>query len=356
MKNIKYIKEPGYIYDLFFLFVLHFNKDFCLTNFINYNQSAEDTEFFTKIENDFNDISEELFLFFYMQNNATCFIRQYYYEVFESYFTTTYNLEMVQSALRNTDEVITNLIKYYFMDITASELNESKRSTTAIGRLIRNSTYNDKLKNHLYSFFLEPVPLIQKLSYELMKNEFALSQFWDKNFNKVIELQGQLDIPDLANKLKQCKNYNINIEPFDDIYISICLAAKNCVQVYFYENKVVLLLGSDSQKYLDYLMVQNHLPELHVFGTALSEVNRIDILNLMLQKEEITIKDIEQELAFTGTNAYYHLSLMIKAGMIKSRNQGRTVLYSINKHYFDLVCKLLSDYSNNSLQERRSKQ
>ena len=356
MKNIKYIKEPGYIYDLFFLFVLHFNKDFCLTNFINYNKPAEETEFFTKIENDFNDISEDLYLFFYLKENNSCLMTKYYYREFSRYFTTTYNLETVQSALRNSDEVITNLIKYYFMDITASELNECKRSTTAIGRLIRNSTYNDKLKNHLYSFFLEPVPFIQKLSYELMKNEFALSQFWDKNFNKVIEFQDQIDVPNLTNKLKQCKSRNVNIEPFDDIYISICLAAKNCIQADFYENKVLLLLGSDSQNHLDYLTGQNYLPELHVLGTALSEVNRIDILNLILQKEEITIKDIEQELAFTGTNAYYHLSLMIKAGMVKTRNQGRTVLYSINKHYFDLVCKLLSDYSNNSLQERRSKQ
>lgn len=353
MKNIKYIKEPGYIYDLFFLFVLHFNKDFCLTNFINYNKSAEDTDYFNKIENDFNDISDEMYLFFYLKENNDCLMTKYYYRAFSHYFTTTYNLETVQSALRNTDEVLSNLIKYYFMDISEAELNECKRSVTAMGRLIRDSLYNDKLKSHLYSFFLEPAPLIQKLSYELMKIEFALSQFYNTNYNKVTELQGQIDIQDLTNKLKQCKNCNMNIESFDDIYISICLSAKNCIQTHFYENKVLLLLGSDSQNQLDYLTGQNYLPELHVFGTAVSEVNRIDILDLMLQKEEITIKDIEQELAFTGTNAYYHLSLMIKAGMIKTRNQGRTVLYSINKHYFDLVCKLLNKYSNNSLQERR---
>lgn len=352
MKNIKYIKEPGYIYDLFFLFVLHFNKDFCLSNFINYNKSAADTDYFNKIENDFNDISEDLLLFFYLKDNVTCFMTQYYYQAFSPYFTTTYNLETVQSALRNTDEVISNLIKYYFMDISEAELNECKRSVTALGRLIRDSSYNDKLKSHLYSFFLEPVPFIQTLSYELMKIEFELSQFYNKNYNKVTEIQGQIEIQDLTNKLKQCKTCKMNIEPFDDIYISICIPAKNCMQAYFYENRVVLLLGSDSQDYMDYLTIQNHLPELHVFGNALSEVNRIDILNLMLEREEITIKDIEQELAVTGTNAYYHLSLMIKAGMIKTRNQGRTVLYSIDKHYFDLVCKLLSKYSN-SLQERR---
>lgn len=345
MKNIKYIKEPGYIYDLFFLFVLHFNKDFCLTNFINYNQSAEDTEYFNKIENDFNDISEELFLFFYLKDNVTCFMTQYYYEAFGAYLTTTYNLEMVQSALRNTDEVITNLIKYYFMDITASELNECKRSTTAIGRLIRNSTYNDKLKSHLYSFFLEPVPLIQKLSYELMKNEFALSQFYNKNYNKVTEIQGQINIQDLTNKLKQCKSYEIDIDAFNDIYISMCSLFQNCIRVQFYTDKTVILLGVGYNSYINYLICRTTLPEINTFGNAISENNRVDILDLIVQKNEITIKDIEQELGITGTNAYYHLSLMIKANLIQTRNQGRTVLYSINRQYFSSVCKILNKYT-----------
>ena len=61
--------------------------------------------------------------------------------------------------------------------------------------------------------------------------------------------------------------------------------------------------------------------------------------------EEITIKDLEQEFGFTGTNAYYHLSLMIKAGLLKTRNRGRVVLYSINKDYFKSLCDLLGKYS-----------
>ncbi len=345
MKNIKYIKEPGYIYDLFFLFVLHFNKDFCLTNFIDYSKPAEETDYFNKIENDFNDISEDLFLFFYLKDNVTCFMTQYYYEAFSPYFTTTYNLEMVQSALRNTDEVISNLIKYYFMDISEAELNECKRSVTAMGRLIRDSSYNDKLKSHLYSFFLEPVPFIQKLSYELMKNEFALSQFYNKNYNKVTEIQGQIDIQDLTNKLKQCKSYEIDLDTFNDIYISMCSLFQNCIRVQFYLEKTVILLGVNYKAYINYLICMTTLPEIDTFGNAISEANRVDILDLIVQKNEITIKDIEQELGITGTNAYYHLSLMIKANLIQTRNQGRTVLYSINRQYVSSVCKILNKYT-----------
>ena len=107
-----------------------------------------------------------------------------------------------------------------------------------------------------------------------------------------------------------------------------------------------MILGTDYISSLEYCISQSRLPELDVFGNALAEKNRVEILDLIWRKEEITIKDIEQELGFTGTNAYYHLSLMIKAGMLRTRNQRRTVLYSINKRYFDVVRDMLSKYSN----------
>lgn len=351
MNNIKYIKEPGYMYDLFFLFVLYFNKEFCLTNYINYNKSSEDTAYFNKLLNEFDDISDYLFPFFYMKDNTKCFMTQFYYEPYEAEFTTTYNLNLVQSELTNHEKIIANLVKFYFTDITEQMLSECVKSVSATGRLIRDSKYNDRVKSSLYSFFLEPIPVIQKLSYELMSKEFQFAQQYEKNFRKISKLQQEIDIENLSAKLKQSKIVRMNIDSFDDLYISFCLNAKNCIRTHYYKDKAVLLLGTDYNDYADYLIIQNRLPELDVFGNAISESNRIDILDLIVRKEEITIKDLEQVLGFTGTNAYYHLSLMIKANMIKSRNQGRTVLYSINKDYFDVVCNMLSKYSNKS--ERR---
>ena len=65
MRNIKFLDEPGFIYDLFFLFSFNFNKDYCLTNFINYSKSSEDTDYYCKILNEFSPISNDLLLFFY---------------------------------------------------------------------------------------------------------------------------------------------------------------------------------------------------------------------------------------------------------------------------------------------------
>ena len=128
MKNLKYIKEPGYIYDLFFIYIFHFNKDYCLTNFINYNKSSEDTNFFNKMILDFEPIPDELMPFFYLKDNKLSFITQYYYEPYKDEFTTSYNLSFVQSKLSDYNEVIKNLIKFYFMDISEKSLNECMNS------------------------------------------------------------------------------------------------------------------------------------------------------------------------------------------------------------------------------------
>ncbi len=120
---------------------------------------------------------------------------------------------------------------------------------------------------------------------------------------------------------------------------------------FFTQNGPVIILGNDYKQILQLLASQNTMPKLDAFGTAISETNRLDILELICNLGEITVKDIEQELGFTGTNAYYHLSLMIKAGMLKTRNKGRIVLYSLNHKYFDMLREMLSKYSNDKQDE-----
>ena len=35
VENVMFLKEPGYINDLFFLFLLYFNSEYCLANMVN---------------------------------------------------------------------------------------------------------------------------------------------------------------------------------------------------------------------------------------------------------------------------------------------------------------------------------
>ena len=345
MGKVKFLREPGYIYDLFFLFTLKFNKEYCLTNFINYDKSSDDTDYFNKLLNDFPPISDELLLFFYLTDDKKSFMTKFYFEPYKEQFVSeTYNIMKIQDVLSNYEQVVENIIRFYFRDIDEDTLEKCKTSMSAVNKLIKESDYNGDIKSALYSFFIEPAPIIRRLSYELMEKDFALNQKYD-NYSKQIDgLKESFDLESLSNGLKNDKNQIIEMECFKNVFISFCMFNKNCVKSFFYDKSTLILLGIDYCDVINYLAIQNRLPDLEAFGNAISESNRIEILDLLLKKDEITIKDLEQEFGFTGTNAYYHLSLMIKAGMLKTRNRGRTVLYSINKNYFQILCNMLGKY------------
>lgn len=345
MRNIKFLDEPGFIYDLFFLFSFNFNKDYCLTNFINYSKSSEDTDYYCKILNEFSPISDDLLLFFYFTEDKKNLITKYYYEPYKASFVfENYDLSTVQEELSNYEKVKENIIRFYFKDINEESVIKCKDSITYANRLIKNSPYNGEIKSALYSFFIEPETVIHKLSYELMEKSFALSQKYDAKHKLLSELKDNFNFDFVLNQLMQTKNRKGDFSCFDNIYVTFCLYHKNCVKTHYYSNEVVILLGVDYIEHINYLTIQFRLPELENFGNAISESNRVSILNLIYEKDEITIKDLEQEFGFTGTNAYYHLSLMIKAGMLKTRNRGRTILYSINKQYFQTLCGMLEKY------------
>ena len=107
----------------------------------------------------------------------------------------------------------------------------------------------------------------------------------------------------------------------------------------------MLLLGLEYQEMLKSLCGKKSSLQLDLIGNALAEKNRIDILNLLLDEGELTVRDVESRLGLSGTNAYYHLSLMMKANVIQARNQGRTVFYAINRQLFRSLCEMLSRYA-----------
>lgn len=350
MNNIKFIRQPGFVFDLFFLFTLNFNKEYCLTNFINYSKSSEDTGYYNSVLNDFPPISDELLLFFHLTEDKKNFMTKFFFEPYKEQFAyESYHISVVQEVLSDHECVLENLISFYFKDIDDNTLLECKTSISAINKLIKESNYNGDIKSALYSFFIEPSPIIRRLSYELMEKEFALTQRYDNYSKRISDLKENFDFELLCDGLKSGQQQKVDLTCFENIYISFCMLNKNCIKSLFCENVAIVILGFDYIEQIDYLFIQNKLPELDVFGNAVSETNRIHILDLILEREEITIKDLEQEFGFTGTNAYYHLSLMIKAGMLKTRNRGRTVLYSINKNYFQVLCDILGKYYKGSV-------
>ena len=343
MKELKIVREPGFIYDLIYIFVLRFNKEHCLSKHINYQKANEDTEFFNKIYNEYKDISGELLPFFYSSGEDACLITEYYFATHLDEFEFGYSFTKLYKELSDVDKLRINVIKYYFPDFSM-ELCNDESFIGLINNSIRNSKYSDSLKSALYSFFIDPDSIIKILLDELLTIHASLRQKYETFGEKLFEFQSDFNLEFLLSKLGDNNTVTLDVQGFDKYLVCPCIYRKNCINVYFSNDLVIILLGYDYIHHMEYLLSQNYVPNLDTFGNAIAERNRVEILDLMLNNNEITIKDLEQILNLTGTNAYYHLSLMIKANIVKARNKGRTVYYSINKEYFTSVLKFLQRY------------
>ena len=93
----------------------------------------------------------------------------------------------------------------------------------------------------------------------------------------------------------------MNLEGFEVLYVSFCLMNRICIKFALCDNEAVVIFGSEYAKYIDSILAAEKEFHLDYFGCALSEPNRVEILNLMHMKNEITIKDIEQSMKISGT-------------------------------------------------------
>ena len=347
MPNIKLIKEPGYINDLFFIYYLKFNKEYCLLNMVNKDKLAEDTKYYEKIIDDFSPISDDMFLFFYAKSNGRCFMATYYLNPYKDLFTTSYNFEFLQTELSKYDQVIENLIEFYFPNLSKSDSVKYKDSIEDMSALIDESAHDELVKRKLYSFFIKPKVILQKLSYELMTKEFLLSKYYEQNYKRIIDIQNTIDFDSLSSQIKPFRDIEFALKEDMDVNVSVCLLHKNYINVILQTVRPTLLLGVDFEDCIEYMKSQRIELALKDFGDVVTEQNRVDILDLLLERKEITIKDLEKILNYTGSTAYYHVTMMLRFKILKSRNQGRTVYYSINEEYFRTLIDVLDKYVSN---------
>ena len=333
MKKIKLIDEPGFVYDIIYTFVFHFNKDICVSKLESQGYSYK--------EDNLPLISKELYPFFYLKDDERCFVLEHYYESNVDLFDGDYGFSILYKAMSNKETLKLNLIKYYFPQLNEKEQSYCSEHIEAISEQIRKSEYSDSLKCLLLTFFVETDAIINILSEQLFSVNLWLKDIYEEKTTERNTFQENFEFEILKEHLN---TLNIAVEK-GRIWIIPCVLDENCFKVYETKNIVVLIVGINYFNYVQHMLNRENEINLNSFGTVLSEKNRIDILDLLLKKNEITIGDLEQDLRLTGTNAYYHLNIMIKAKVIKTRTHNKKVYYSIERNTFRHIAKLLEKYS-----------
>ena len=81
---------------------------------------------------------------------------------------------------------------------------------------------------------------------------------------------------------------------------------------------------------------------------ALSEPLRVQVVEL-LRTQELCVCDLCEHLGITGTSKLsFHLKILREAGLVRSRQEGRWIYYSLNLPQFVVLEQYLADFRRTS--------
>lgn len=349
MASVKILREPGYVYDLMFAFFLKFNTQYCFDNFTREEDRDSDVAHFCKILEEFSPISDDLYLFFRAHENGLCFLTKNYHAHFKDHFPTNYDLSFVLNELHDYPTVIGRMIRCYFPHVSDEDVIACRDSSRKMVDLIKTSDYSDTVKAHLYEFFFDPIPYIQKLQFELMAQSVKLTTYYEKHHQKLLAAFDDVSFDQLCTELDGTFDVKFLAEQNQTLYLSCCLLNHVCMYFLNLKDGVTCVLGCDYRKSLEYRKNPAKLPQANSLGIVLEEESRVRMLDLLLERGELTCKDFEKLFNFSGSTAYHHLTIMLRHGALKTRNQGKTVLYSINREFFDNAGIVIARYGSKAV-------
>lgn len=337
MRNVVYLKEPGYIQDLYFAFILYYNKTVITEKFVLKDKAAADTKFYKEAIQRFEPFDDDLLPFFHLKDDSFCFMSVEYFrdmDYLDEFFFNT--------VLKKLDDKKSVVIKMMSLYLGIYEEFEQYHMQD-IGRLIKGLPYSDAVKYSLALFFMNPEYYIDKLVADLKQKEKILKQYYIEHADYIFKTQAEVDIDDLIRELNQSSSKRTL--PDSQTYYSINLINKYHISYMDKNNGLFFLLGTDFKGQLESWINFKEPPNMILWGKVYSERNRITILKMLKKNGELCTSDIAERINLSPTSVYYHLEMMFDARMLNSRNEGRTIYYSINKEYFRRASNELGNFA-----------
>ena len=336
MRPIVFVEELGFARDLVMFFISNFNRDRLL----------EFYESYAELRSRCPEIPEELRIFFHADEYRKSLVGQWFdLKKQKTLVFDKFGLDALAEIAEDSEYAKRRVLRHYFPELGDAELRECMDSVAAAGRLIRESAYGDNIKSGLYAFMIEPKAVLQLLAELLAAGAAALREEYARRADELKALQAGFDFAWVIESA------------IPEEYAKIVLAEETAVFVTFMLHENVefcwrregggasLALGCDYREILGARKHRVTAPDLQEFGQAISDHNRVAILRLARERERITVHDVELATGLSGTNVYYHLMQLQKAGMLERGSYGKTAYFSLDPDYFRGLCRELEEFA-----------
>ncbi len=332
--SIRYQMEPGMYSDVIFSYLLHFNIDTPdnLENFINPKKRAADLRYFRECLAKFTTPAEELCVFFEVaQKRSFAFTKVFGYLFSKHEFST----ESVKGYLPDAQTLHTELYAFY-------GLNADDQATLV--KEIAALEVSPAVKFHLLAMSVDATPYYDVLISSFEDRLQQMQAFYKENRAKIDQVKKTIKSQDIADYMLQCHGRSMEDEDCELTY-SVMLVGKNAVR-YMGGEQAFMILGFDYSARMAMLIGEAIQPDIVKIGKAISEEKRVTILQLLLAEKEITAQQLLQRLELSMTATHYHLEMLMQAGMLIARNEGRTIYYSLNREFFDRAPMIFQKYNS----------
>ncbi|MBQ8350651.1 MAG: helix-turn-helix transcriptional regulator [Clostridia bacterium] len=346
MSNVRLLKNPGYVYDLLILFYIKFNMQGYVDESSpeqNEAELAEARKFCEDLLARFSDIPDDLYIFFHAIETGRTFITTQYYSKYSNGFLSSYDFKFLIAELGDQNRLIRRLINFYLYDLSEEEMDACMQSQATLFSHIKATQYSAEEKSRLYEFFVDPTPYIQCLIHELMAKEVQLAVYYQENYEKILAAHNQFSLGQLCEHLEGVRE---NVEGDRTVYVTYCLINRLHLYTRPFDDGFLFAMGVDYQKSILFSKKKRVTADLRELGSALSDESRVRILELLLERDEIMCKDLEKIFDFSGSTAYHHITILSKFKLLNMRYQGKSVMYRLNRQYFDDAIKALAKFSN----------
>jgi len=288
---------------------------------------------------DTGGITDEFIPFFYM-NDGDIFMEKLFLENADKMLKVD-SRTIVLEALYDYRELVKKVTRFYLGNndfvFEDNDINYIKQIVPKIDEL--SLTY--KVKCYLKTFLLDPANITKKLINNMIYIDSQINNLYENKALTVKELQQKFIDEDISIIME---TRNMLFNDGCEVYCSFGILQPDLIKVYTYENYRLIYLG---ENYKNNMIVRID-DALGSLGKILSEPIRLKIMDLFLDRKELTIIDMNQILGCSGSTSYYHMTMMYKAGMLKivdnKNNNGKQNYYSLNSEYFSEVICLLKKY------------